>query len=171
LSEVEDSEPKLYGTSPRVIALLMTIVTFIVPFGYLPPGSRVFFGFFFITSDIGSGIYGLLWFIGFANDLGCGYFGFHVLKVGLMGLTVVLSIFNLLFARQIVRYYQGKSSQQRVLLIGAVSLIYPALLGLMPVPIPLAMFGFVWPIPIQFIFGLILLRKIPGPDLIHPPIE
>jgi len=167
MSEVEDSGPELYGTNPRVIAFLMTFVTFIVPFGYLPPSSAVFS--YFSSAHAFDGIYGLLWFFGFANDFGFGYFGFHFLRIGLMFITVVLSIFNLLFAREVVRFYQGKTSQKQILLVGMVSLIYPNLFAL--TPLPLTIFGIIWPIPIQFIIGLIILYRIPGPELLPAPLE
>lgn len=161
VSEIEESGPELFGVNPRVITVFMILLTVIVPFGYLPPGSAIFCSF---VSEMETGIYGLLWFFGFAIDFGYGYGGFHVLRVGLTILAIVLSIFNILFAREIVRYYQGKTSQKQVVFIGVVSLIYPNLFTL--IPVPLYIFGIIWPIPIQFIAGLILLYKIPGPELL-----
>jgi len=168
LTDVEDSRPELFGTNPRVIAILMAIVTLVVPFGYLPSYSIIFFG----GASLSSGIYGLLWSFGDAIDLGYGYNGFHFLTPDLTVITIVLSIFNLLFAREVVMYYQGKTSKKWVLFMGAMSLIYPALFALVSLILPiLAMWGIIWPIPVQLIFGLILLLKIPGPELITSSIE
>lgn len=166
--KVEESEPELYGTSPRVIAQLMILVTIIFPLGYISPGSHIIL---YHNSFFASGFYGLFWFLGYALFFS---YGFHIFQPSLVILSCSLSIFNLLFGILLVRYFQGRTSKQHVLLIGAVSLIYPALLVLTQawsLSLPPHMTGFVWPIPIQFIFGLILLLKIPGPELIHPSIE
>ena len=166
VSELEGSRPELFGVNPRVIAILMILVTIIVPFGYLPPPSIIFFS---IHAEMGTGIYGLFWFFGSAIDFGYGYFGFHVLSGGLTILAIVLSIFNILFAHEVVRYYQGKISQKQVLFIGVVSLIFPNLFKF--IPFPIAIFGIIWPIPIQFITGLLLLYKIPGPEFETAPLK
>ena len=163
LSDLEGSEPELYGASPGVIAVLMSIVTLIVPFGFLR-GT-----IFFADATLSSGMYGLLWSFGASMDLGFGYYGFHFFTPGLTVITIVLSIFNILFAHEVVRYYQGKISQKQVLFIGLVSLIFPNLFKF--IPFPIAIFGIIWPIPIQFITGLLLLYKIPGPEFETAPLK
>ncbi|NHI89494.1 MAG: hypothetical protein EAX87_08225 [Candidatus Thorarchaeota archaeon] len=166
LSDLKESEPELVGASPGVIAILMAIVTLIVPFGFLH--GIVFFA----DATLSSGMYGLLWSFGASEDLGLGYYGFHFFTPSLTVITIVLSIFNLLFAREVVRYYQGKTSKKWAVFMGAMSFIYPALFAFVSLPLPvIAMWGIIWPIPIQFIFGLVLLQRVPGPELISSPIE
>ncbi|MHA1949905.1 MAG: hypothetical protein ACXAAO_13750 [Candidatus Thorarchaeota archaeon] len=162
MSDVEDSYSEFYGVSPRLIATIMILVTVIVPIGYIPAGAIILL----IPSIHVYGTFGLFWFLGSGFDINT---GFHFLQPPLMVYTLFLSIFNILYVLQVVKYYQGKTTNQRVLLVGAVSLIYPALLVLITAAIvllPLQMIHVIWPIPIQFIIGLILLYKIPGPELI-----
>jgi hypothetical protein len=164
---VEEPEPELYGTSPRVIAFFMILATLILPFGYISGSSFIIFYFDFFDT----GFYGLFWVLGY--ELFYSY-GFHILPPSLWISSCSLSIFNLLFAILLVRYYQGRTSKQHVLLIGAVSFIYPALLVLTQAwffSLPPYLTGIVWPIPIQFIIGLILLYKIPGPELMESSIK
>ena len=166
-SMVEESEPELYGTSPGVIAVLMILVTLILPLGYISGSS--FIPFYYDLFVIG--FYGLFWVLGY--PLFSSY-GFHILSPSLWISSCSLSIFNLLFAFLLVRYFQGRTSKQHVLLIGVVSLIYPALFVLMQAwffSLPPYMTSIVWPIPIQFIIGLILLYKIPGPELLESSVE
>lgn len=157
----EESKPDLFGISPGVIAVLMTFVTVTVPLGYIPPGSDIFLSIRWYQVD---GIYGLLWLFGADWLAPIGFRGFHFMEVDLTALTVSLSIFNLFFLFQMVRYYQGRTSQRLVLFTGIVSLLFPVLLVLESTGVFIT--GFVWPIPIQLVFGLILLYKIPGPELV-----
>lgn len=165
MSEVEDSEPEMVGVNPRVIAIFMIIVLLFVPLGYITREVVFFIGWF-----PGSGIYGLFWIFG----IGFLISGFHVFDLNYLTMTLTLSIFNLLFVAQIVRYYQGKTTKKSALGIGVISLIFPELLVLISAAgaaLPLFLVGIVWPIPIQFIVGLIFLYKIPGPELLSSPIE
>ncbi len=157
--------PEMYGVNPKLITQIMILVTLIVPFGYIPPGWNA------LLWDPGViGVYGLLWFLGSGFEFNR---GLHFLQPGIIIPTLILSIFNFLFVLQIWKYYLRKTSLRRVLLIGIASLIYPTLLDFMSTVgfVPISMIGIIWPIPIQFIIGLILLYKIPGPELVTSSIE
>lgn len=78
-----------------------------------------------------------------------------------------LTILNILFAYWVVRYYQGKSSRDSVIVLGMFSIILPTLVVLYIT----GMFGgflVIYPFPAQFIAGLILLWKFEGPEVISP---
>lgn len=160
--EVEYTDYDLIGTSPSVILRLMIFVTLLVPLGYASPGFSSIILFWWYPAV---GVYGLLWFLGYGWDFNR---GLHFLQSSVIVPTLVLSIFNIFFVYQIWKYYQRKTTMRYVLKIGVVSLIFPPLLSLIPSVfiIPLFMIGIVWPIPIQFIIGLIILHKVPGPEVV-----
>ena len=78
-----------------------------------------------------------------------------------------LTLLNILYAIWIVRYYQAKASKDSTIMLGLLSIILPTgivlyLSGL------LGDFIVIYPIPIQFIVGLIILWRIDGPEVISP---
>jgi hypothetical protein len=152
---------ELFGASPSFIAVLMTLVTLIVPLGYIPSG---FLPFPFFWVGPFAGVYGLIWLFG------PGFFsaGFYIFDPAILVPTLILGLFNVLFTLQLIRYYQGITTQKRVLLVGFASLAYPILLALSSTLsfLPYLRMQVVWPVPIQFIIALILLYRIPGPELV-----
>lgn len=154
--------PDLVGVSPNLIAVLMALVTLIVPLGYIPPNS---YPIPYIGFDHIWGAYGLIWALGSNYFLITGFLGSIP---ALLEQTMTLGLFNMLLVLQIVRYYQGITSQRRVLVVGIASIAYPVLLSLITTLTfrPLTLMQIVWPIPIQFIIALILLYRIPGPELV-----
>ncbi|MGD9395070.1 MAG: hypothetical protein PVJ05_01445 [Candidatus Thorarchaeota archaeon] len=158
--------PEIYGVNPKLMAQIMILVTLIVPLGYISPGWHSI-----PLSNLGAiGAYGLLWFLGSGVEFNR---GLHFLQPSVMVPTFILSIFNIIFVFQIWKYYQRQTSLRRVLLIGIASLIYPPLLDFMSTVgyVSISMIGIILPIPVQFIIGLILLYKIPGPELVSSSIE
>lgn len=154
--------PDLLGVSPNLIAVLMALVTLIVPLGYVPVNS---YPIPYIGFDQILGVYGLIWALGSRFLLSTGFLGFIP---AMLEQTMILGLFNILLILQLVRYYQGMTSQRRVLVVGIASIAYPVLLSLTTTLTfrPLAMMQIVWPIPIQFIIALILLCRVPGPELV-----
>ncbi len=78
-----------------------------------------------------------------------------------------LTLLNILYAICIVRYYQAKSSKNSVLILGLLSLILPTVIVLYLTGL-FGEFVIVYPVPIQFIVGLIIMWKIEGPEVISP---
>ena len=74
------------------------------------------------------------------------------------------TILNILFAVWIVRYYQAKSSKDSVYVLGILSVILPSILMLYLTGLSMV----IYPIPIQFLTGIILLWKFVGPYVITP---
>lgn len=160
MADIRAAEPELVGVSPAVIAFFMTIVTLIVPLGFYTSW------FFLYDLFIGPGTYALFWAFGNSTF---GLSRFHFFYFPYMQMAFTLSIFNLLYVAQMIRYYQGKITRNSVIQTGVISLIFPQLVILIS-----SLFyyrGLVWPIPAQFITGLIFLYMIPGPELESPPIE
>ncbi len=138
------TDAELYGVSPGIIRMIMIIVTVFAPFGFIPSD----YGMFGVYSLL-PGIYGLFWII--VNPFS----------------YLPLCLFNILYTRQLVRYYQAKSSRDSVHLIGLLSILLPTAIVLYIS----GMFGgfvFLYPIPIQFVVGLIILHRIEGPEVISP---
>ena len=139
------TEMELYGVSPGVIGLIMVIVTLFSPLGFIPMESIGMFGFYSVMP----GIYGLFWI--FVNPF----------------IYLPLCLLNMLYVHRLVRYYQARSSRDSVHLIGLLSILLPTLIILYI----FGMFGtlvIVYPIPLQFIIGLIIMHRVEGPEVISP---
>jgi hypothetical protein len=149
--------------SPRVIGLLMIIITIVVPLGIIP--SRLMQWTFTTGSDSWI-VYSLLW----AFDTQFFYMPFNIMTYTILYLTLPLVIFNILYIRQIVRYYYGKTTRDAAIMVGIISLLLPALIGLSTSGyyFPSGEYLYVGPVPIQFIAGLIILYKLEGPEVISP---
>ncbi|MFW9958963.1 MAG: hypothetical protein ACFFCT_12905 [Candidatus Odinarchaeota archaeon] len=154
---------ELYGVGPRVIAIIMIVITIAFPLGVMP--SSVITGDW--DPDSRSWIvYSLVW----AFDTQFQYLPFGAITYLILYLTLPLIALNILYIRQMVRYYYGEVSRYSAVMVGAISIILPTLLalGTSGFFLPQGEYMYVGPIPIQFIAGLILLYKVPGPDPISP---
>ena len=151
--------------SPWVIGQIMIIITLITPLGMSLTNGYILIA---TTWFEGPFIYGLLWVFDWGYH---GYYSdFAVFNIPFMWLMVPLSIFSILYIRQIVRYYLGKRSRDSALMVGIISVVFPSLLSLLPMILGagLSQICFIIPIPIQFIAGLIFLHKFEGPEVISP---
>ncbi|TET10718.1 MAG: hypothetical protein E3J86_04985 [Candidatus Thorarchaeota archaeon] len=137
------TEIELYGVSPGIIAMIMFFVTIFSPFSFIP--NMGMFGFY----NVHSGIYGLFWI--FANPY----------------IFLPLCLLNLLYSYWIVKYYQAKSSKDGAILIGLFSILLPTVIVLSLTGL-FGSFLVIYPIPIQFIVGLIILWRIEVPEVISP---
>jgi len=158
MSDKTDSDQDLYGASPRVIGLPMLVITTALPLGVIPSS---------LSSDSQSWIvYSILW----AFDTRFSYQPFNLTTYVILYLALPIYILNILYIRQIMRYYSGRSSRDSAIACGLISVLLPTLIGLAIGGIdPITgEYVFVGAIPIQFIAGLIILIKIPGPELISP---
>lgn len=154
------TESELYGVSPGVIAIIMFIITGVVPIGFIPETTFIFEPM----------IYSLFWVFPLSHD----FFGFPFammpvvfLNPFVIFLTLPLTILNVNYAIWVVRYYKNQTSRYTAIMMGMLSMILPVALAIYLS----AMFGtlmLVYPIPIQFIIGLVLLWKIEGPEVISP---
>jgi hypothetical protein len=148
------TEMELYGVSPGVIAFIMIFVTASVPLGFFPEMM----------------VYSVLWVIplGYIIFLSpYGFFPFYFIDPFAIFVTLPFTILNVVFAVWVVRYYKAKTSRDTVVLIGMLSLLLPPALVIYLT----AMTGtilFLYPIPIQFIVGLIIMWRIEGPEVISP---
>ncbi|NHI89495.1 MAG: hypothetical protein EAX87_08230 [Candidatus Thorarchaeota archaeon] len=153
-SDEYSTEIELYGVSPAIISYIMLIITLIVPFGYISNH---------IQPEL---IYSFLW------QIEIWIYGFYpdFLSLGLMLSLLPLTALNWAYAYWIVRYYRAKSSRFTVIMIGFLTLILPFIGSIF---YSTALIGgyylqIVYPIPLQFIAGLIILRRIEGPEIISP---
>ena len=144
-ADTYSTEMELYGVSPGVIRLIMIIVTIFSPFGLIPLESVGMFGFF----NVLPGIYGLFWIL--LNPF----------------VYLPLCLLNILYAHRLVRYYQGRSSRDSVHLIGLLSIILPTAI-MFYISGMFGSFVILYPIPLQFAIGLIILHRIEGPEVISP---
>jgi hypothetical protein len=80
-------------------------------------------------------------------------------------MTIPLSVFNLLYFWNVARYYQAKSSRSEAISIGIFSFVFPTILFLLTARVlnAFGVFGLIIPVPIQFIAGLLIMYRVPGP--------
>jgi hypothetical protein len=148
------TEMELYGVSPTIMAYIMLMITLVVPFGYI---SEHF--------PLPEMIYSFLW------QIAIGRYGFYprILSLGLIQSLFPLTVLNWAYAYWIVRYYQAKSSRFTVIMIGFLGLLLPFFGSIFYSTIMGGPYlQIVYPIPIQFIAGLIMLRRVEGPEVISP---
>lgn len=151
----------MYGVSPGSVAIILVLVTGLLPLGgvnllgTMNSGMQPFLYSAFIVIVLDSGAIGL-W--SFLNPL------FVLMTIWF---TIPLSLFNILYVRQILRYFNGLSSQGSAVMAGLLSLIVPTILSfyLTQAGLPL---GLIIPIPIQFLIGLVFLFKFREPEFIAP---
>ncbi|MGD9395069.1 MAG: hypothetical protein PVJ05_01440 [Candidatus Thorarchaeota archaeon] len=139
------TEMELYGVSPGIIRLIMIIVTVFSPFGFIPGFERGVFGVFYMLP----GMYGLFWIL--VNPF----------------VYLPLCLLNILYAHRLVRYYQAKSSRDSVYLMGLLSVLLPTAI-ILYISGMFGSFIIIYPLPLQFIIGLIILHRIEGPEVISP---
>lgn len=155
------TEMEIYGVSPLIIAYILIPITLIIPFGYIPDDFGVPFFFTYIPGRI---VYSSIWdvYIPFSGNL-----YFSILPIHRIYSMLPLTILNWLFAYWIVRYYQGKSSQFSVLMIGFISVVFP-FLGSLYMSALIGDIALIIPFPFLFIIGLVIIRRIEGPEVISP---
>jgi len=163
----DESEMELYGVSPWVIGFIMIVIALITPIGMVLTDGNVIVLYAWFQGPF---VYGLLWVFNWSYYSYIDFHGFKLLDLPSMWFFVPLSIFSILYVRQIIRYYYGKSSRDSALMLGILSIIFPSILGLLTTVsvMDISYVGLIIPIPIQFIAGLILLRKFDGPEVISP---
>jgi len=166
----DESEMELYGVSPWVIGFIMAIITLITPIGIVLTNG-------ILTALVGwieePFIYGLLWIFDLSYYGSYYFYNIRIFDLLHMWYLIPLSIFSILYVRQIIRYYFGRSSRESALTVGILGVIFPSLLWLLAsfrlgLFVGILDFGIILPVPIQFIAGYILLRKYEGPEVISP---
>ena len=139
------------------------------------------------SSTIGTIVYALLWAylpdnsnpdIGGSSILGqilpvqpdSAFYGYHILNPGALLYAPVFGFFTILFAVQLVRYIQGKTSARKTIIAGLLTFAIPLYQIYLFAPY-LLMVGhpfFIGPIPIQLIVGIIIAKKYSPKPLDKP---
>jgi hypothetical protein len=156
-----ETEKELVGVSPWVIGEILAIITLLVPLGIMPTEGQIVFYDLWL---FGPFIYGLLWVLDSGSFISS--FTLHFIDLSYMLVMVPLSIFSILYVRQIVRYYLGKSSRDSALFAGILGIIFPSVVSLVwPISFGIVI---IIPIPIQFLIGLYILHRFEGPEVVSP---
>jgi hypothetical protein len=153
----EETYLELYGVSPRVIVFIMGIITWVIPFGAY---------YIVLNPDYPEqGIAGVMGFL-FSIDFNSWLPYVTYQNLPMMYVAVNLGFFNILFVYWMYRYYNGKSTKNSAISVGALSLVIPLIIAMI---FPGYIIGYyVGPIPLQFFCGLYIMYKIPGPELRSP---
>lgn len=160
----EDPDLELYGVRPGVIAFFMVLISLIVPIGVIPFNAWVIFSGPGMVSDFM--IYSLIWSYspGF-------YLPFSFIPLFMLfniWMVLPLTLFNIAYIYQIIRYYRGYCTRYSAIWVGLLSITVPTVFVLAITGFIGRSFVFLGPIPLQFIAGLIFLRKFPGPEMTSP---
>lgn len=96
---------------------------------------------------------------------------FYMLYSAIMSLPMHIPKFA--FVYMIYRYYMGKTTRNRAIIVGLISEIWwwiPNLIIMMMIMMtsPYGYYSLILPIPILFLFGIIIMLKIPAPDIETP---
>ena len=148
----DEDYPDMFGTSPRIIGLIMFIVTALFPYAVYTVDV-----FVPLLGYVAPGIYSLFWVMAY-NYIGL---------VFLYPVGIMLGIPGLLYVVWMVRYYGGKTSRSSTIIVGGISVLIPLLVTLFTTNLELAGL-YAGPLPIQFVIGLIILYRIEGPELQTP---
>jgi len=166
MSNEEDQDLEIYGTSPGVITFFMILISLIVPLGVIPSNA------FIVLS--GSGFYGDFMIYSLIWILTPGLFvPFTMIPIVLLlniWFTLPLTLFNLLYIWKIIRYYRGDCTRYSAIWVGMLSITIPTVFALLTTGFSDSIDGLViiGPIPLQFIAGLYFMYKIPGPEMTSP---
>jgi hypothetical protein len=76
-------------------------------------------------------------------------------------------LLNILYAHRIVKYYQARSSRNLVHLLGLLSISLPTFI-ILYISGMFGSFVILYPIPLQFLIGTIIMWRIEGPEVISP---
>ncbi|MFW9832765.1 MAG: hypothetical protein ACFFEK_02125 [Candidatus Thorarchaeota archaeon] len=154
------TEMELYGVSPNFIAFIMFFTMLLAPLGYVPEFIDSIFYF-----SIDPKVYSFMWQIFFDPF----HFDFHFALVSFPEMFFMLpfTILNWVYAYLIVRYYQGKTSKYLPVMVGTLSVLVPLLASIYWSVIHVQS-EIIYPIPLQFIIGSLLLWRIEGPEVISP---
>ena len=156
-----DEDPELYGTSPKVIAIFLTLITLFFPVGAI--------GLTYNFANMTPLVYGVIWVS--PVDKMLVRFMHYIVNPGeflaTIWWTIPLCAFNLLFIHQINRFFYGKTSRDIVLFYGILSMIAPSALSAVLWTSSILPFV-ITPLPFQFFAGIILLYKFSDPDFTSP---
>ena len=149
------TEMELYGVSPTIIGMVMFAITMIVPFGFVSDWIGFPWGVIWFPM-----IYSLFW--------GFGHYRFFIFSIQDITAFLPFTLLNWLYVYWIVRYYQAKRTGFAVIAVGLLSLFLPGAVTVLWSLLIVGHLVIIYPLPIQFILGLLILRRIEGPELISP---
>lgn len=144
------------------VQVIMFLVTLLAPIAVLP-------GSFDTTSGAyGVGIWAVVWRLlkGVQDDT------FELIIVDIehpfdnIGVFLMMSSISVIFAVQVVRYCNGKTSGRSTVFLGVLSILQPFILSYSVIMnfLRWGVFIYMGPIPIQFVVGLILMKLVPPPE-------
>ncbi|MHA1907583.1 MAG: hypothetical protein ACW98Y_09845 [Candidatus Thorarchaeota archaeon] len=91
--------------------------------------------------------------------------GLHILNPSATLLSLIMTIFNILFAIQVIRFCKNESSRRAALVPGVLSLVLPLLMAwqaysmyVIEFMLGTGIFVYIGPVPIQLIVGIFFMR-------------
>ncbi len=169
---------KIGALTPRQVALIMLFVTLFIPTNNLM-GSLDFMANRFV---IIVRVTALIWTIDVSywiinSQVGISLADFSILNPYSMFAAVIYSVFNIIFAVQVVRFCRGQTSKRLTIFIGILTLLFPLVFFTFWIYPEILTFIersglllYIGPLPIQLIIGLIIMRYA-GPWKVTKPWE
>lgn len=83
-------------------------------------------------------------------------------------LALPVIVLDIIFVFEIVRYYKALVSRKHVIIVGALSFLMPLLISTITLMVFPIAGVYVGPLPFMIITGLLLLYRVPGPEIDRP---
>ena len=154
-------ESDLVGVPPWLMGQILFFLLVVLPIGTIPVEvygtDWLWNGFARYTAMM----YGLLWKLNsfqFApNDLW--------LDPAYLLFAIPVIVLNLIFVFEVVRYYKALISRKHVVIVGTLSFLIPLALAVLTRALIPASDSYFGPLPFLLIAGLLMLFKVPGPEI------
>lgn len=153
------------GSVPHEITVVLAISTLAVPYAVIP--WTVNFTHDSVMTVRGA-VFAILWVILPWDSYPS---GFQLLSPTYVQLGVILGIFNILFGVQVHRFCRKRTSWNKVILSGALTLVIPFVFLAVFLSSLLAHPTYIGPIPIQLLIGLIIAWLLKTPEEETPWID
>lgn len=151
-------ESDLIGINPWLIGEILFLIWFIIPLGFFPSEYYPNWDMQRITPFL----YGLFWtwhFLGFSINT-------HWFDINFLSYTFPTVFLSFIYILVIITFYDARCSLRTTLSVGLASVLLPFLPLFATNNLFIEDGGYTGPLPILFILSLILLYRVPGPEII-----
>lgn len=169
---------KIEALTSRQVALIMLFVTLFIPTNNLMGPGHMQANEFVVGVRVTALIWTLdisYWIINL--QVGISIADFSILDPYSMFAAVIYSVFNIVFAVQVVRFCRGQTSKRLTVFVGMLTLLFPLVFSpywyyqeILAFIERSGLLLYIGPLPIQLIIGLIIMRYA-GPWKVTEPWE
>ncbi len=169
---------RIEALTPKQVALIMLFVTLFIPTNNLAGSGHMQANEFVIGVRVVALVWTLelsYWIIN--SQVGISIADFSILNPYSMLAAVVYSVFNIVFAVQVVRFCRNQTSKRLTIFVGMLTLLFPLVFSpywyyqeILAFIERSGLLLYIGPLPVQLIIGLIIMRYA-GPWKLTKPWE